>query len=80
MRKLQITSKLFLENHVTEQVNNFNFLGCYNPYLVEVKVNRKLGRFKYMCALKRKEGWILRRAFIKLCQQGLIYMVVIYGP
>jgi hypothetical protein len=40
-RKLQITLKLILENQVTEQVNYFNFLGCYIPYLVEVKVNKK---------------------------------------
>lgn len=57
-----------LEYQVTEQVINLNFLGSYIPYLVEVNVHQKLGRFKYTCISapkkKRRQSWILRRGSI----------------
>jgi hypothetical protein len=59
--KLNVYSKIVLENTTLEQVQQFNYLGCETSFIQERDVNNKIQKFQMVCGtisrtLKNKTG------------------------
>jgi hypothetical protein len=47
--KLNVRSKIVLENTTLEQVQQFNYLGCEASFIQERDVNNKIQKFQMVC-------------------------------
>jgi hypothetical protein len=64
--KLNICSKIVLENTTLEQVEQFNYLGCKTSFIQERDVNNKIQKFQMVC------GTISRTLKNKICKDTLM--------
>jgi hypothetical protein len=50
--KYPIRSKITLDNNsITEQVSNFNYLGCNVTYKYDEDLNKKINKFQSICGV-----------------------------
>jgi hypothetical protein len=47
--KLNVRSKIVLENATLEQVQQFNYLGCETSFIQERDINNKIQKFQMVC-------------------------------
>jgi hypothetical protein len=47
--KYPVRSKIMINNKITEQVKNFNYLDCDISYNYDDDLQNKSHKFKYMC-------------------------------
>jgi hypothetical protein len=52
--KLNISSKIVLENTILEQVQQFNYLGCETSFIQERDINNKIKKFQMVCGTIRR--------------------------
>ena len=63
-------TKIVMNGKITEQVRDFNYLGCSISYCERKEVNNKVNKFQRMCGpisrtLKGKPSYQLKLNFIR---------------